>query len=224
MASTQGQPQSDKLAGESDADLLLYMSMAADDSAAATAAWEEFYRRHVDYLYAVSLRAFGPLLGGEPGVADLVADTLKRAYERAGTFNDGGIADHEKLRRRTRAWLGRIAQRLAMTALRDQARLPVRSIEPEQWQQIAEEPEDTGNHTNEDQRAALKQALSDLSEKEQLVLRVTFQWYRMNSEHQRLPEHVCAELAASLQTTPENLRQIRRRALQKLTKVLRLEV
>jgi hypothetical protein len=49
-----------------------------------------------------------------------------------------------------------------------------------------------------------------------MVLRVTFQWYEPGREHQRLPNDVAADLADTLQTTPENLRQIRRRALRKI--------
>ena len=44
--------------GETDADLLVYMSMGKDDLAASRSAWEEFYSRHARYLYAVSLRAY----------------------------------------------------------------------------------------------------------------------------------------------------------------------
>ena len=117
-------PRPDPEAGN-DADLLAYMAMAGDDPAGARAAWEAFYRRHADYLYAVCLRAYGPLLGGDAGAADLVADTFQRAYQRAVTFDPVGIDDPERLRLRTRAWLSRIAQRLAQTALRSRGRMPI---------------------------------------------------------------------------------------------------
>ena len=115
-----------ELARETDGDLLVYMTLAPDDPPAARAAWEEFYRRHVNYLYAVCLRAYGRPLGGQPAVADLVADTFKRAYENAEKFDADGITDPERLRGRTRGWLGRIAQRLAQDALRRRSRLPTR--------------------------------------------------------------------------------------------------
>ena len=66
------------------------------------------------------------------------------------------------------------------------------------------------------QTERVREALMALSERERLVLRVTLQWYRPGEEHQRLPNDVAADLARTLQTTPENLRQIRRRAMRKV--------
>jgi RNA polymerase sigma factor (sigma-70 family) len=206
-------------AGESDGDLLVYMTMAEEDPPTARAAWEEFYRRHAEYLYAVCVRAYGPLLGGQAGVCDLVADTFRRAYEKADKFDAQGISDPERLRRRTRAWLGRIAQRLAQTVLRGRHRMPTAFLEPEQWRQVAGPPRSEGASSDEVRR--VQEALLSLSEREQLVLRVTLQWYDPGRVHQRLPNEVAADVARTLRTTPENLRQIRRRALKKVEELLR---
>jgi hypothetical protein len=84
---TSGKPADPGFGGETDADLLAYMSMGGEDPVAARGAWSEFYRRHAEYLYAVCLRAYGPLLRGEAGVCDLVAETFKRVYEHAGRFD-----------------------------------------------------------------------------------------------------------------------------------------
>jgi len=54
-----------------------------------------------------------------------------------------------------------------------------------------------------------------------MVIRVTFQWYQPDREHQRLPNQVAKDLADTLGTTPENLRQIRHRALRKIEAHLR---
>ena len=204
----------DELSAESDAELLAYMAMASDDPAGARNAWETFYLRHVDYLYAVCLRAYGSVLGGPQGAADLVADTFKRAYEHAGKFDAGGIEDAERLRRRMRAWLGRIAQRLAQTALRGRGKLPTQMLQQEHWQQVA--PAESPGPADPQRIGRVRQAIAGLSAREQTVIRVTFQWYQAGKDHQRLPNDVAAELAETLQTTPENLRQIRRRALRKI--------
>jgi len=205
-------------AGESDADLLVYMTLADDDPPAARAAWEAFYRRHVEYVYGVCVRAYGKILGGEAGVCDLVADTFKRAYEHAETFEAGGITDPERMRLRTRAWLGRIAERLVQTRLRGRKRLPTRTLELGLWQEIGERPIRTQADNERVER--VREAILALSEKEQVVIRTTFHWYEPGAEHQRLPNDVAGELARTLQTTPENLRQIRRRALAKIKKTL----
>jgi RNA polymerase sigma factor (sigma-70 family) len=188
--------------------------MDCEDGAAARAAWGEFHRRHAEYLYAVCVRAYGALLGGEPGAADLVSETLLRAFEHASAFDPGDIEDPDRQRRRVRAWLGRIAERLAKTALRGRSHGPRQALDPREWEELPHggtNPEGNGESIER-----VRAALAALTEKEQVVIRATFQWYRPGEPHQRLPNDVAADLAATLRTTPENLRQIRRRALKKV--------
>lgn len=215
------QARTTAFAEDTDADLLAWMALAAEDADSARRAWEAFYLRHVRYLYAVCLRAYGMMLG-EDGVADVVADTFARAYERAGTYAVPGDADVDRQRRLVRGWLGRIAQRLAQDVLRGRGRLKARNLAPEHWQQLAESPATNDDDGREPQRVqAVREALATLSEREATVLRVTMQWYRPESEHQRLPNDVAADLARAFGTTPENLRQVRRRAIKKVEQQLR---
>ena len=193
---------------------MVYMSMSGEDPAAAQAAWAEFYARHVDYLYAVCLRGYGDLLTGDTGVGDLVTETFRRAFRGAHLFNADGDQDPERLRRRTRAWLGRIAQRLFQDILRKRRRLDLVHLEPELWERIPERTVEPAPNPELIDRVAA--ALNQLSEKEQIVIRTTFLWHQRGNAHQRLPNDVVADLAETLQTTPENLRQIRRRALVKI--------
>src|SRR5947208_1372874 len=44
------------LSAEGDADLLVYMTMRAEDPAHAREAWAEFYRRHVRYVFGTCRR------------------------------------------------------------------------------------------------------------------------------------------------------------------------
>jgi len=199
---------------ESDADLLAYMAMAGEDPAAAREAWAEFYRRHAGYLQAVCERAYGGGLGGDLGVGDLVAETFRRAFDRAQQFSARDVECPELLRRRVRAWLGRIAQRLFQDALRSRRRLEQIHVEPDVWDRIpAPAPLPV---PSPGKLALVRQALQQLSDRERCVLRVTFQWYHPGQARQRLPDDVVADLAEALETTPENLRQIRRRALEKI--------
>jgi RNA polymerase sigma factor (sigma-70 family) len=207
------------LADESDADLMVYMTMAGEAPETARAAWEVFYRRHAEYLYAVSMRAYWELLGGEAGVCDLVADTFKRAYENAERFDADGVVDPERLRLRVRAWLGRIAQRLVQDRLRQHYRAPTRFLAPDEWQQMAEPAARACADSVQLER--VRRAILSLSKREQMVVRVTLQWYQPDKAHQRLPNEVAAELAATLGTTPENIRQIRKRAMGKIEAHLR---
>jgi DNA-directed RNA polymerase sigma subunit (sigma70/sigma32) len=60
------------------------------------------------------------------------------------------------------------------------------------------------------------EGLDELSEREQDVLRVTA-LYQRAGDHQRLPNAISAELALRWETTNENIRAIRSRALKKLS-------
>ena len=214
MPSQPRRGQAPELTNEGDADLLAYMAMAVEEPTCARAAWELFYRRHVEYLYRVCLGAYGDMLGGEMGVADLVAEAFRVAYENAHKFEPAGIADPERLRLRARGWLGWIARRLVQDLLRRRGKLPTQSLELDHWQQVAERGRPGGKPSANER--LVREAIGSLSEREQLVIRTTFQWYRPEKGHQRLPNDVAAELARTLGTTPENLRQIRRRALKKI--------
>lgn len=207
-------PAANGFVDETDADLMIYMSMAEEDPAAAEEAWGEFYRRHVDYLYGVCHWAYDEIIGGETGVGDIVMETFQRAFRSAYLFDPGGIDDLERARRRTRAWLGRIAQRLVQDTLRRRRRMEMVHFEPKLWQQIPEKTEQPATDDAVVQR--VREAVTELSEKEQIVVRVAAQWYRPGHDHQRLPNDIVADLTRTLRTTPENLRQIRRRAFRKI--------
>ncbi len=218
MGSTPAQGTAHELDDHDDSDLLACMAMADDDPALARTAWEAYFRRNVEYLYRVCLRAYGGILGGEAGVADLVAEVFRAAYEDADKFDPAGITDPDRLRLRARAWLGWIARRLVQDTLRGRSRLPTRNVELGHWQQTpAVERPRAGASAREQ---AARQAVASLSEREQLVIRTTLQWYRPEKQYQRLPNDIAADLAKTLGTTPENLRQIRRRAMRKIADLL----
>src|SRR5689334_15462167 len=102
----------------SDADLLARVAAQGADPRGAHEAQAEFYARHVRYLYGVLTSRRGKLLAlAATSAEDLVQDTFRRAFERAHTFTSDGIVDPGELQRRTRAWLGRIAQNLLADAL-----------------------------------------------------------------------------------------------------------
>jgi RNA polymerase sigma-70 factor, ECF subfamily len=203
------------LSGETDDDLLVFITWKQDDPAVACEAWAEFYRRHVDYLFGVCCKAFGKTLKTRDRVSDLVTDTFKRVYEHAESFKPSGLKDPDAMRKRVRAWLGTTARRIFLDSLPPKDTAPAEcQIERDHWQNI---PQPGAPNTDYKSVAAVKAAMQKvLTDREHEVLRVTLHWYHPDCEHQRLPNEVAAELAKRLGTTPENLRKIRERAMAKI--------
>lgn len=203
---------------ESDEDLFVYMTMRADDPSVANAAWAEFYQRHFEYLYRRCCRLSRGILD-EPGARDLVQDTFIRAYKKASTFNGDGITDPDRLQRRTRAWLGRIAQNIFRDMFR--GREGIREV-PLDENELGSEPEHVQSSSlTLANRQLLDEAIDSLSEREQIVLRTTFQYYQPGKQNQHLPHDVVEDLAKSLKTTSDNVRQIRSRALRKINQYIK---
>jgi RNA polymerase sigma factor (sigma-70 family) len=198
-----------------DADLLERVAGRDRDARAAHEAEGELYGRHVRYLYGVlSSRQQRMLTLAGISAEDLVQDTFRRAFERAHTFSTDGISDPEQLRRRTRAWLGRIAQNLLADTLervREVSATPY--VERVSCEEVDEPP------ASSPELRMVREALEELSDREQDVLRVTALYFRAG-EHQRLPNAVSAELADRWSTTSENVRAIRSRAMKKLKELL----
>lgn len=204
---------------ETDANLLVYMSWKDDDGPNAKEAWKELYGRHVVYLYACCAKTAVAKLGPE-AIEDLVVDTFQRAYERAHTFQADGLTgkDRAEISKIVRAWLGKIAHRLACDKLRNREEVtrPEVHLSQEHWQDIP------GRELAEDRSepqvvAIVREAMQTvLNEQEREALREWFQWYDPEREHQRLPNDVAQDIANHLNTTPERMRKIRHIALKKV--------
>jgi len=196
----------------SDAELLERVSRRASNANLARAAEAEFYTRHARYLYCVLVqRVRRPLALSGREVEDLVQETFFRAFARAETYSSGDAWDEESQRRRSRAWLGRIAQRLLADWLAD-----AREISASPYLDTLAEPEAGPPSSRSPKLRLLREALDTLNERERDVLRVAALYFRPGEEHQRLPNEVSAELARRWQTSNENLRAIRSRATKKL--------
>ena len=200
----------------SDAELLERVSQRSSDARAARDAEAEFYDRHARYLYGVLLqRVRRPLALSGREVEDLVQETFFRAFARANSYSAGDTWDQDSQRRRSRAWLGRIAQHLLADWLAD-----AREVSASPYLDTLAEPEAGPPSSRSPKLRLMREALDTLTERERDVLRVAALYFRPGEEHQRLPNDVSAELARRWQTTNENLRAIRSRATKKLKQYL----
>lgn len=194
-----------------DATLLALVADADSDPRLRREAQAAFYRRHVRYLYAaVKKRRHLLELAGE-SAEDLVQETFSKAFDRAQTFKAVEPPDEDRNRRRTRAWLGRIAHTLLVDKLREQPALADSPyLDRLSGDQELAVPQDSPALER------LRAALADMSEREQDVLRVTALYHRVGHASQRLPNKVSEELARRWNTTSDNIRAIRSRGLKRL--------
>jgi len=200
----------------SDAVLLTLMARRHTDAATARLAWEEFYRRHCPYLYAVACKVG---IVNDSDRHDLVHETFLRVFEKAHTFEGDGTTDSTQSRRQVRAWIGRIAHNIFQDMLRrlkgDRA-AAIRIQDDAKIRPQAVGPDDPPSPVLQ----AILQAIDSLSAREQEIIRVTWQYYAPGQKQQRLPHNVVARLARDLNTTPENIRKIRQRAVRKIKAML----
>lgn len=206
---------------ETDEDLVVFMSWQSDHPGVAQAAFAEFHKRHVRYLYAVCLEAYADDIG-HGGVEDLVQETFWRAYEKADTFTPMN-GEEDAARRRIRAWLGRIAYRLVLTAARQQKRR-VRLVTGKE-DRVDRCPDRTvpRRELTPGEELVRRGMNEVLNERERQVLENFASYYDAESEHQYPPEGLVAELCERLGTTEENVRQIRCRALRKIKEFITVE-
>lgn len=205
-------PPESALATESDAALLARIAARGSE---ARAAESELYRRHVRFLYGVLQRRKRDLLASA-GLSpeDLVQETFQRAFERAGTFRASEEAlTAERDMARTRAWLGRVATNLLSDHL---ARLREVSASPYIDRLSCDDLEEAPSSERAGKVALVAEGLEELSERERDVLRVTALYHRAGEEHGRLPNAVSQNLSTRWQTTNDNIRAIRVRAMKKL--------
>lgn len=199
---------------DSDEDLLVYISWQKDQPEASKAACSEFYQRHLKYVFAVIKRAFGEELG-QQGVEDMVTDTFLRVFEKAGMYQPCGEKSPDRQRRNVRAWMGAVA----MNVCRDHFRHPdTRLTLVDDWHdhQAHRRKQDDCPVVLTDDLKCVHEAMKHLNDREESIVRVTMAYWKIGEEHQRLPNKVADDLARSLDTSPENVRKIRERAMKKL--------
>lgn len=202
--------RSDRL---SDTELLLRIAHGSERPVQACAAQTQFYERHVRYLYGVLVRQRTSVYAlAQLTAEDLVQETFRRVFEKAHTFAADPDLNLERAERRTRAWMGRIAQRLLLDALERNREVSATPY----VESLCASNDDEPAPSSSPQLRLVREALSLLSEREQDVLTVTALYQRLGEEHQRLPNDIAQQLATRWATSSDNVRAIRSRALKKL--------
>jgi len=203
-----------------DFELIRRMAEQGADFPGARDAWGHFYVRHHGFLLRVCMHSYGYLLYVN-GVKDLVQDTFLKAFNGAATFDHAECCETALQERKCRGWLFRIATNLLRDRFRGQSEVPV--VDEDDVEQVGGSASEASDDPQEqapqgDRRALLESGLTQLSDAEQTILRATMLWWDGSRKHQRMPNDAMQQLSRQTGKSPENIRQIRLRALKKLEK------
>jgi RNA polymerase sigma factor (sigma-70 family) len=194
-----------------DSELLGQMAEAGTDVAVAGKAWEEFYRRHYEYLLSVCRNAHSSRIG-EGRVPEVVQDSFVKAFRKANTFEPSVGQSAEESRWHVRGWLGSILE----NTIRDLYRQEPQVVFSEDMELFADNRQTSQDATEEVAIGPVEKAFLELDDREREILLETMLWYRPGARQQRMPSDALQALATKLKTTTMNIRQIRSRALAKL--------
>lgn len=202
----------------SDFELIRRMADEKANFAEARDAWGQFYVRHHRFLLRVCMSYHKYVLGAEE-VKDVVHQAFFRAFDGAKTFNHAEDCPMVIQERKSRGWLVQIAENLVRDRFRNQPEVSLLAEGEIDQLPVTTEREREDNPVPESERLnLLKAGLILLSDVEQTVLRATMFWWQGDQQHQRMPHTALLELSKQIGKSPENIRQIRARAVKKLEK------
>lgn len=198
---------------ETDEDLLIYMSMKDDDPFTAKTAFNELHHRHAKYLYNILIKQYPGLLRSEE-IDDLLQETFLRVYEKANTFKSTGAKSVKESEAHVRAWIGRIAINIHRDRYRRNKKSNEEHSEDIEWEDIPNRPGSVNIKTEEKQ--IIEKALDTLPERDKAIILASFQYYDFEDGDFKIPKEELNALCDRFQTTRDNIRQIRKRSLQKI--------
>jgi RNA polymerase sigma factor (sigma-70 family) len=206
--------------GAPDEDLLAWMAMRDDEQSANQArdAFAAFYKRHEGYVYNRCRWRFNGFID-EARTEDLVDDTFLRAFEKAGTFRPSESSDPDLRRGRVRAWLVTVAANILRSSFRAKAGAREVQLTDEEWAQLDEDTcGDVSAEPEPLEHRLVREAFEQLNDKQKLVVEATLDSFKVapDRKQQRLSNEDSKVLAEKLGTTPEDVRQTRRRAYKKM--------
>jgi RNA polymerase sigma factor (sigma-70 family) len=225
-----------KMSEATDEQLFALMAERGED---AKEAWKTFYLRYINDLHRLVYRLNGVL---PSDINDLVQETMIKAWESAHTFKGGSDGNTDIARRRTLAWLCCIAKnhywgmrrRKIILVSNSEAQkdghdstLPKDEVRRRDFSKLHHEIKKavdgvTGTVDVEVdavsvRKLLLQEALKTLPEREREIVLSTFEHYEPGQQQQRrLPKEAVNKICQSFEITPDNLRQIRKRAYEKL--------
>jgi len=204
---------------ETSTELLAYMALYQDDEPQeAEEAFNEFYYRYYSFVTAVVTKNCpnGSAYYDPSLIKSTVHNTFCNVYARAETFKTEGQTNKANSEGRIKAWLSQIAK----NEMRQLLKTTIPYLNKHEFNEYATATDPTELHTylrNDNptsfQRDLIDRALASLSDKQRHIL---LTYLRFQDGNKKLPKEELERLAILYDTSSDNLRQIKSRALKKV--------
>lgn len=205
------------LTNEDLAELFLSMAMKEDDRQEAEKAFAVFYNLYKNYLYTVVRNACKPwTMYGEELIQAVHENTFLTVFEKAEDFMLIEDIPFERQEKRMKSWLGKIAHREMLQLLR-QFKKDKEKIEYHDDLTFLENSDEEIKPQKSKDFLLAGKALNTLSERDRNIF-VTYLMFE--DDNKKLPSSEIQRLAEMWDVLPDNMRQIKKRSLEKMKKYI----
>lgn len=205
--------QSPAGAVDDDESLMLRMLDRDSDPVGAEEALAKFFERHHLHLKSFAEKSGFRTLGFDP--EDFVLKTFTKVFTQASQFRAPRLASPEEFTRKVRNWIFEIARNEFLMELRKRANHLELVVDQEPTP-----PETVENLQLSDRAAAVRTFIENLPEKDRVLMVISMNFFDSTQGRSCIPSDILAGLAESLQTTPEGLKQRRKRIVKQLKNYL----
>lgn len=205
------------LTNEALADLFLSMALKEDNRSDAEKAFAEFYNRYKNYLYTVVRNACKSWeMYGDELIQAVHQNTFLTVFEKSEDFLLIDNIPFERQEKRMKSWLGKIA-RIEMFKLLRELKDEKDNIEYHDDLTFLENSDDEIKPQKSEEFLLAEKALNTLNERDRNIL-VTYLMYEDGNK--KLPSIEIQRLADMWDVLPDNMRQIKKRSLEKVEKYI----
>ena len=204
----------------SDEELILMMANNKQSLTAAKAEWGELYARHREFVFQVICKKSANWLGFDDEVrSGFVSEVFIKVYLKAETFKPQNLTDRDDASKLVRGWIGKIAERLLYDWGRKNKDILPLSYDDEKFQEEDEHTEESPLSQTYEPSPKVKRALEALTYNERQVLRAYAPYWKGLDVQLIIPDKELTELAQTLGTSKPNIRQIKKRVLDKIKRM-----
>lgn len=210
------------IAFKTETDIELVEKIKKGNTKEVQLAQTQFYKRYAGYIYKIALQGCSNFSEPEFFAKEVLQKTFIKAFEYIHNFNIKDCLDNNQINKIIKTWLGNISNKVFLSIIREHQKEQSRFklLEPENYlieednEEIKEFPEISNIFMQK-----LKLALNELNEKDRHIILTHADEYCIDNT-QHLSDNAMDFLCSVYETNPVNIRQRKKRALDKLKKNL----